>query len=445
MAKAKPRPRCRPRLSRPPSATVPEGSAHSRVAPYSDRADDMSRGAGSDVSTKNRGERRNRLGGPLFPSRRHLPLAMAPPASTRDAATERALDEEFTRITSCCYYRAPTGRARREVGREAAPDLVMILGWAYATLRPVSHYSRKYAEMYPGAAQLVLTCDTTAFGLGTFAMNIARMRPVVNFLHDLFRLEYEGEAPKRWMVQCMSSGGLMQLHWLTLTLNHLHNTGALHPASINSPHRTLLLPALPPLPTLTILDSAPSVADISEFWEGAGYYSVRRLGEATALYYANRTLAVCGLRPELSAFIGDFVAGEPEGDITLMAGAGGATARYAYAWHPLSRTVPRVYFYSDVDRVALLPRVKAHIAQMRATGVPVVREEFFRGTAHVSHARRYPERYWRAVAGAWRAACTAGKNVVEEAEMAWDESEVSSGKKDWRGSGAEDLQARAKL
>ena len=65
-----------------------------------------------------------------------------------------------------------------------------------------------------------------------------------------------------------------------------------------------------------------------------------------------------------------------------------------------SLRTPRMYFYSDGDRIVPSRAVEEHAAWARMAGYPVHMLNFGK-SAHVSHARDYPERYWEAVRSLW--------------------------------------------
>lgn len=66
----------------------------------------------------------------------------------------------------------------------------------------------------------------------------------------------------------------------------------------------------------------------------------------------------------------------------------------------LTADTPRLYLYSDADRLVPHDSVEEHIAQAKQAGLNV-RAEMFRGSAHVAHAKTYPEKYWDAVRSTW--------------------------------------------
>ena len=70
-------------------------------------------------------------------------------------------------------------------------------------------------------------------------------------------------------------------------------------------------------------------------------------------------------------------------------------------------TTPRMYLYSTADVVIPFREVEGHAAGARRAGFPV-RMVNFETSAHVSHARDYPEKYWSAVQTFWEEAIRMG-------------------------------------
>ena len=71
-----------------------------------------------------------------------------------------------------------------------------------------------------------------------------------------------------------------------------------------------------------------------------------------------------------------------------------------------SKATPRLYLYSAADIIVPARAVEEHAAHARMAGFPVEMVNFGR-SAHVSHARDYPEKYWDAVKGFWADAMSA--------------------------------------
>lgn len=76
---------------------------------------------------------------------------------------------------------------------------------------------------------------------------------------------------------------------------------------------------------------------------------------------------------------------------------------------PTPNCAPRLYVYSASDKIVRFDLVEAHIEEARERGLDVVVERF-ETSAHVSHARKDPGRYWGAVEKMWF-------KVVAESQM----------------------------
>jgi hypothetical protein len=66
-------------------------------------------------------------------------------------------------------------------------------------------------------------------------------------------------------------------------------------------------------------------------------------------------------------------------------------------------SVPRAYIYSMQDRMVNAKDVESHIAAARENSITVTTAPFLK-SAHVTHARTDPDRYWQTVRGTWDAA-----------------------------------------
>ena len=71
-----------------------------------------------------------------------------------------------------------------------------------------------------------------------------------------------------------------------------------------------------------------------------------------------------------------------------------------------SKATSRLYLYSAADVIVPARAVEEHAAHARMAGFPVEMVNFER-SAHVSHARDYPEKYWDAVKRFWADAMNA--------------------------------------
>lgn len=61
---------------------------------------------------------------------------------------------------------------------------------------------------------------------------------------------------------------------------------------------------------------------------------------------------------------------------------------------------PRLYLYSDADRLIPYHAVEEHVALAKTIGLNAHAVQFH-GSPHVAHARTHPEKYWEAVKSTW--------------------------------------------
>lgn len=66
----------------------------------------------------------------------------------------------------------------------------------------------------------------------------------------------------------------------------------------------------------------------------------------------------------------------------------------------IDQRTPRLYIYSKVDKMVPAADIEGHAAQCASEGLDV-RKLRFEKSAHVAHARDYPEEYWAAVKNLW--------------------------------------------
>lgn len=78
--------------------------------------------------------------------------------------------------------------------------------------------------------------------------------------------------------------------------------------------------------------------------------------------------------------------------------------------------VPRLYIYSDSDKIIAASKVVAHLEVAVSKGYDVTVEKF-QNTAHVSHARSDPDRYWSAVNRLWVKAVAASLSPVVSSSL----------------------------
>lgn len=68
-----------------------------------------------------------------------------------------------------------------------------------------------------------------------------------------------------------------------------------------------------------------------------------------------------------------------------------------------TKDTPRLYLYSDTDKLVREKAVVEHMADATGLGLNA-RGVLFKGSAHVAHARQDPDRYWMEVLDTWKEA-----------------------------------------
>ncbi|KAJ7759356.1 hypothetical protein DFH07DRAFT_444401 [Mycena maculata] len=245
----------------------------------------------------------------------------------------------------------------------------MLFGWMDAKLAYLMKFSAKHAALYPAASQILILSDmaATITGSAYVETNTKRMLPVVELLvkNGVFT-----ENPPKMLFHVLSAGGAAQLLWLARALR-------------NSPQITA--PNSRP-PTGIIFDSAPGALNFHALhhimtMSLAGYQKILGSAGALALIIILKMHSAFSGRPVMHQFIHS-----------------GLIAPRILEW--TDKGTPRLYVYSDGDRLALVGDVREHVARAQEAGL-AVRVEEFRGSGHVGHATADPERYWSAVQFLW--------------------------------------------
>ncbi|PIL34038.1 hypothetical protein GSI_03747 [Ganoderma sinense ZZ0214-1] len=254
--------------------------------------------------------------------------------------------------------------------KDDEPTLVLIFGWNMAPMPALRKYGDAYRQLYPRTAQVIIQPDALRF----WKFQGARERtllPVVRMLEDIGLLSgATHQNPPRILIHVMSNGGL-------LCLSDIANM--LRRRKIQSPPGTkcaLIFDSAPAPTTLTYAIRA-SMASLT------GGLLQTLLGGTLiyVLYFFTYLARALARRP------------------TLVTREMVAVNDPAFLpWTSLA--TPRIYLYSTADVVVPFQSVEGHAADARRVGFPV-RTVNFETSAHVSHARDYPEKYWGAVRELW--------------------------------------------
>ncbi|CAA7262229.1 unnamed protein product [Cyclocybe aegerita] len=251
------------------------------------------------------------------------------------------------------------------------PAVVLVFSWMDASLKNVQKYSDKLASLFP-TSKIILSMMTSDFYWASQRSREESIRPILSVL----RWEHEHGTLRRGIfLHMMSNAGGIQLAVLRKLLAQSPLTLDYHPPVALS---------LDSLPGDNGLESALlSFAPQNPIFR---FLSLPFLTTLYGIFYAFSRLR--GDRP-LFAEIREAVAAADTLPSITEAPVPGTTS-----------SVPRLYVYSEADRVVLAKHVKRAIEEAIEKGYDV-RVERFEKSAHVAHARADPERYWKAVEELW--------------------------------------------
>jgi Eukaryotic protein of unknown function (DUF829) len=258
------------------------------------------------------------------------------------------------------------------------PRIVLLFTWADAQPRHYIKYIEGYHELYPNA-KIILTKATT---LKTF---FGGQKSAQRVVRDMVHQEL---IPLCTNDQQEAGAATSQLSILAHVFS---NSGGLNYEGTISVWHEVFGPNTPlPLTTL-ILDSMP----------GGGSYKTE-----FGLWTAGVALGMKGLpKPVVwglaAAIVTLFMVIPQILGIEIMA-TRGPKALNSVQKVPLKSV--RLYLYSTSDALIRYRDVEEHAESARIKGYTNVLQERFDGSAHVSHLRVDPERYWNAIWKAWNVA-----------------------------------------
>ncbi|KAI8975890.1 hypothetical protein BD414DRAFT_172248 [Trametes punicea] len=232
-------------------------------------------------------------------------------------------------------------------------------------------YSEAYRMLYPSSAQLIVKADPLRFWKPRSLREHA-VKPVVDSLQGILTKTREGSTP-RILLHLMSNGGACSLVDLA---------SAVRKRGIEAPQATKCA---------IVFDSSPAPVNLiimnRAFTAGIRNHLLRYL-----------TMSILSL-----IYVGTWLIG------TLFRLSKPMQRELAELNNPsllpwTSTRTPRLYLYSFEDKVVPAARVEEHAAKARMAGFSVQMVHFGQ-SAHVSHARNNPEKYWTAVRTFWEEAC----------------------------------------
>ncbi|KAI1782124.1 hypothetical protein LXA43DRAFT_533144 [Ganoderma leucocontextum] len=249
------------------------------------------------------------------------------------------------------------------------PTLILIFGWLGAKMPTLRKYAEAYRKLYPSSAQVIIHADSLRY----WKFGSARERAVLPAVHNLKEMGLLSAAPQspppRILIHAMSNGGVMSLSDVAAILRR---------RNIQSPPGTkcaIIFDSTPAPPNLTLT--------IRAFTAGMRG-RLRKLlagGVLTLVYFLTFVVRTILRRSK-----------------PLTREIAGLNDPALLPW--TSKATPRLYLYSAGDVIVPSSAVEEHAAKARMAGFPVQMVNFGQ-SAHVSHARDYPEKYWDAVQRFW--------------------------------------------
>jgi hypothetical protein len=244
------------------------------------------------------------------------------------------------------------------------PSLVIIASWTDARDVHIAKYIAKYQQYYP-AARILLIQSTSKLFLNPSTIGPA-VRPAVNVIRAAVSSKSSSDSSAQILLHIFSNGG-------SSSMAELYREYA---ATATAGETTQI-----PL-HITLFDSSPSIYRIERAMAflSVGLSPIQRIIAAPFFYLlasAYAALIFLGVWEDMQVVWGDR--------------------------HNDPKTVletRRTYIYSDTDKLVGAIDVEAHAEKAEKAGF-TVRRERFRGSEHVSHARKDEIRYRDIVRGTW--------------------------------------------
>ncbi|KAK3373116.1 hypothetical protein B0T24DRAFT_250125 [Lasiosphaeria ovina] len=259
------------------------------------------------------------------------------------------------------------------------PTTVILYSWGDALPKHVAKYAHGYRHLYPHARMVLVFSPILKALIQGLEARAQNMEPIIDAIYG----GKDEKTTERVLVHAMSNTGGINL---AATLYAYHQcTGSVFP------HQLL------------VLDSTPGS---SNFFANIGRWSrAMALGAAGWLpwpFVVTQTLAAT------------FLAG-----LHFYGWVLGISSTAAYSTSVVNDTTlsdvgaRRLYLYSKADDIIHWEDIEVHAAQARERGFDV-EAELFEGTPHVGHMRKHAQKYWDAIARAWKDSAAATGSASEQ-------------------------------
>ncbi|KAJ7671455.1 hypothetical protein DFH06DRAFT_1177614 [Mycena polygramma] len=257
--------------------------------------------------------------------------------------------------------------------KDSDPTVVLIFGWMSAELAHLHKYTAMYRQIYPETTIILVRSPLSIFW--TSASNFKRRyNPVIEALEALECFDNR----QRILTHSFSNGGAF----------HLVALAGIMPSKA-------LKAQIPRPPSAFIIDSAPGGATLDKAMRAVTSPIRNPLVKLVAssvvvlVYFWMWTIG--------------HILNRPNPVLAMM-----DTLRHPNVLPWIDERSPRLYLYSKLDAMIPPDDVEAHARRSASDGLDV-RKLCFDKSAHVAHARVYPEQYWAAVKTVWEDAWNASK------------------------------------
>ncbi|KIY50435.1 hypothetical protein FISHEDRAFT_71492 [Fistulina hepatica ATCC 64428] len=276
------------------------------------------------------------------------------------------------KINPLVFFSRPAAGAAAET---TCPSVVLVLGWMDGKMRYVSKYSDKYRAMFP-LSTIVVVLSTTANEWSSSKTQEKLITPVADILMNEV-VTAPNSQTQGVLIHVISNGGGFQLVALTKVLSKRKLRG--NSSTVKAP-------------IALVLDSTPGAdglaSALASFTPKNPIVRIFATPLVALLYGIFHLINAAGGNPPIYEELRDIL-----NQSVLLPGIAGEDIL----------SVPRVYIYSQDDKMTLAKNVERHIQDAKSRGFNVDVESLI-SSKHVTHARTDPERYWGAVQRVWEKA-----------------------------------------
>ncbi|KZV73041.1 hypothetical protein PENSPDRAFT_750510 [Peniophora sp. CONT] len=251
------------------------------------------------------------------------------------------------------------------------PSVILFFGSMDADVRLLRRHVNCLLSMYPTSTMYFIHSFRGYF-FSTTRYREEALQPVVDGLRNALRSDFRGV-----YIHVHSNGGMFQFMSLRNLLSKSDFTG---------------IPAWPTVPSVLVMDSVPG--------DNGAHAAVT----SAALPVPNPVKRWIFIPTAIAAWWLVWLLNALDGNPPMFEAARDGLNSHDLLPHVTSgaQTV-RLYLYSPRDRITLAEDIETHAEEARRKGHLVHMEKFERSW-HITHAREYPERYWKACTRVWRQA-----------------------------------------